>query len=330
MGNSCEQCKQLSSQEKTRETSVPSLKKISSSGNFPNKITLKGDPTNPKNNPFKSSISSINFEISKKSSLNLNYSLNNPFKFSKNSSGHIQAYEYSQKALITLKKVDNLQKELPSEIIEYAPDEVLDPSKSVLGAYKVILSEKTNSTYQGEISDLSFERQGIGEEILNSGAGYFGEWRSGKKSGFGIMILETGECYIGEFDNDFAQGFGLFYNPKLKIKYIGEFKENVQEGKGKEIYLEENSFYEGQWEKNLKHGLGKYWFGKGESYYEGEWVEGEMTGKGKFVYEDGSYYEGEVDKGLKHGEGILVFEGGEVYEGEWKGGKIEGKGKLQW
>lgn len=335
MGNSCDPCQQTNSTEKTRDITEIKEKDPDNSRRT-NRITLKGDPTNPRNDPFKPLVSSINFEISKNSSLNKNYSKNNPYLFDEVTKIK-EMFKYSETALKTIENiVPKLMDEIPEEVLEYAPNEFQpnkkQSDKKLNSSQEEIIyfDKERNSTYKGEISDLTGLRQGFGHEILKTGSGYLGEWRSGKRSGFGRVVLDNGNCYIGEFNDEMANGFGVFFNLKSKITYVGEFKNNKQHGKGKESYIESDTWYDGEWVNNIKHGKGKYFFNKNESFYEGNWENGKMTGEGKMVYEDGSVYEGGFKEGVKEGRGVLTFESGEIYEGEFKNGKFNGKGKLFW
>ena len=197
-------------------------------------------------------------------------------------------------------------------------------------------------------SELKYNYEGYGKNILYNGEYYIGQFKNGLKDGKGVFFFKTermihviydeykgsgliqqdfNEYCIGEWKDDEINGKGMLYN-KNGSYYIGDWIYTNAEGNGK-FFFKNGEYYIGEWKNCLIHGKGIKYLKNGDIEYEGDWVNGKYEGNGKYIYEDGEYYIGEWKNGLIHGKGIFYYKNGNIrYEGEFINDKAEGYGKL--
>lgn len=115
---------------------------------------------------------------------------------------------------------------------------------------------KNKSTYKGEISQKTHQRNGCGVLIYADGRLYEGEWKADKRNGQGFEIFKRGHIYLGNFFNNKPHGKGLFTWSNGET-YDGDFTYGSKTGYGVWKGVD-NDYYMGQWRNDKPMGYGTH------------------------------------------------------------------------
>ena len=166
---------------------------------------------------------------------------------------------------------------------------------------------------------------------MRDGSRYLGKLVSKKRQGIGQNLFQTGITYRGFFKDDKMEGSGILIKNSRPI-FQGNFKENKFEKIGKRIY-DNGDVYKGQFKNGTRNGMGIYFFEQGDKYFghfknhkkEGT---GEALTEGRYLFANGQIYLGNFADDTIEGYGKIFQEGRKVFEGDFRSGKIHGKGKY--
>jgi hypothetical protein len=176
--------------------------------------------------------------------------------------------------------------------------------------------------------ELSFTREGPGEETLANGCVYKGSFSGGRRNGRGVYTCTSGQRLEGLFRNGLLEGPGAETLPSGQT-YTGEFEGGIRNGQGRLVYVD-GSIYEGRFRKGLRDGPGTLRYRDGAEYV-GEWRSDMRAGRGTYISADKSWtFDGEWAADLRSGPGKLTYANGSyVYEGPFRNDLREGEGEAR-
>jgi len=141
-----------------------------------------------------------------------------------------------------------------------------------------------------KLDDMRLAIKNGKDVLLDTGAVYSGEWRTGQRHGYGLLKWPDGGVYEGQFNEGWASGKGRFNHSNGDV-YVGEWVNDRAHGHGKFLHKDGDS-YVGQWQADMKSGDGVENWADGASFT-GGYKSGRKHGPGKYCGPDGSSYSGQ-------------------------------------
>lgn len=191
---------------------------------------------------------------------------------------------------------------------------------------------ETQNYFARELAELRKSPQHLADgrrppHTFQSGATYWGEWRSRDRHGFGQQRWRDGAQYTGQWSKSLADGNGqLEYTDG--DRYVGQFYRGTVQGLG--VYYDSKGcpVYRGNWVESMEVGLGEE--SVGGARFLGEHVDSKKQGSGVFEWPDKSQYFGQWEHGCINGYGHYLGKDGRTFRGMWRNAKIHGCGKYSW
>ena len=95
-------------------------------------------------------------------------------------------------------------------------------------------------------------KQGLGQEIYNSGFTYEGQFFNGERHGVGRQFYQNDTGYYGQYQNGLKHGLGIQTEANGNF-FTGKFKKGNKDGKGTQE-KDGRITYQGGWLNGRKHG----------------------------------------------------------------------------